>query len=95
MAEPATFPILYNWREPQAWRTVLPHVPWAFVAPYAAQAQANHQQTLAELTARGGLGLSELLAVVEQRRYVPMPEARALQVLQALLAQDGAGDAGR
>lgn len=44
-------------------------VPWAFVAPHARQAQANHSQTLVRLAQRQGLDPTELLAVVEDRPW--------------------------
>lgn len=58
-------------------------LPWAFIAPHDAQAQANHGgQTLARLSERGGLGFDEVLAVLRDQpwRSVPFEEARAAVV---------------
>jgi len=47
-------------------------VPWAFLAPHEAQAIKNHDQDLATLARRGGLGVKEMLAVVEDMSYLRM-----------------------
>jgi hypothetical protein len=41
------------------------HVPWSLVEPREAQALHNHDQTLVRLAQRGGLGMGELLCVLE------------------------------
>lgn len=43
-------------------------VPWSFLEPYEANAKKNHDQSLAELAKRGGLSVSEIVAVVEGTR---------------------------
>lgn len=63
--------------------------PWSFVAPHEAQAQANHEQTLERLAQRGGLGPSELVAVVrgEKIRVVmARPDRDAVPMLLELLS---------
>ena len=58
-------------------------VPWALVAPHEAQALKNHGgQSLERLAERGGLSLDELVAVLEDRRWLSMPDEYALQNLQ-------------
>jgi|HubBroStandDraft_1064217.scaffolds.fasta_scaffold96467_2 hypothetical protein len=54
-------------------------VPWSWVAPHNEQAERNHSQTLERLAERGGLGISELLAVVENRRYRSMTTEEMLK----------------
>ena len=44
-------------------------VPWALVEPHEKQAWKNHGQTLERLAERGGLDPTELLAVLEDRRW--------------------------
>ncbi len=59
------FPILLAYRHRGTWsrRTT---VPWSFLAPHEAQAKHNHGgQTLNRLAERGGLGPSEMLAIVK------------------------------
>lgn len=51
-----------------------PSVPWSFVAPYEAQAFANHDQSLERLHERGGLDPCELWAVVHGCRYRDAPD---------------------
>ncbi len=59
------FPILVP-RRPQAsaWPT---RIPWKMIQPHEQQALANHDQSLETLAARGGLGPSEMLAVLLDR----------------------------
>lgn len=49
-----------------------PSLPWEMIAPYEAQAQANHGQSLERLAERGGLSPGEALAVLTCRRRPPM-----------------------
>lgn len=44
-------------------------VPWRFVAPHDDQARRNHSQSIARLSERGGLDVTELLAILEGRRH--------------------------
>ena len=59
-------------------------VPWSLVASHEAQADRNHGQTLARLAERGGLCPSELVAVLEDRRWRSMPLADAAARLREL-----------
>jgi hypothetical protein len=60
-------------------------VPWDFLAPHQAQAVRNHSQSLETLAQRGGLCPSEVLAVIEQRRWRRLAEARAEAAVIAAL----------
>lgn len=44
-------------------------VPWDRVAPFEANAQANHGQSLGRLAERGGLTWGELRLVIEGKRW--------------------------
>ena len=44
-------------------------IPWDMIAPHEAQAQENHQQSLATLARRCGLSPCEALAVIEDRPW--------------------------
>lgn len=61
-------------------------VPWDFLAPHQAQAHKNHAQSLESLADRGGLCASEMVAVVEDRRWQAMSDDRAVSRLNELLA---------
>lgn len=63
-------------------------VPLAFVEAHARQAVANHGQTVARLKERGGLGWSELCAVLEGRSWVRMPVDEAHERVMAILTKD-------
>lgn len=52
-------------------------VPWSFVSPFEARAQANHDQTLSRLAERGGLDLWELFALVHDLDVLPVQEIAA------------------
>lgn len=60
-------------------------VPFEFVAEHDKQCWLNHGQTPRRLTDRGGLSPSEMLAVVEDRRFESMPDADAIARLRAKL----------
>jgi hypothetical protein len=59
------FPILLTAEERKLFPECPRFVRWELVAPYEAQAIANHDQTFKRLAERGGLDPSELRAVVE------------------------------
>jgi hypothetical protein len=44
-----------------------PSIPWALIAPYESQAQANHDQTLEHLASRGGLSCVEAWCVMNNK----------------------------
>lgn len=50
------------------------HIPWEMVAPYEHQAILNHQQDLEKLNSRGGLGPTELYAVMNRLRWRQVTE---------------------
>lgn len=47
-------------------------IPWSAIEPHRRQAEINHSQSLERLAERGGLGLCEAVAVLEDRRWHPM-----------------------
>jgi len=49
-------------------------IPWTVIAPHEGQAICNHGQDLETLNRRGGLCWSEIIAVLEDRRYIKMDE---------------------
>lgn len=62
-------------------------VPFAFVKAHERQANTNHGQTVERLKERGGLGWSELAAVVEGRDWRQMDvDAAHEQTMRVLLA---------
>lgn len=63
-------------------------VPWEMIAPHERQAKANHGgQTLKRLAERGGLGLAEAVAVLEDRPFKRMALADANAALLAIMRQ--------
>jgi len=50
------------------------NIPWDVVAPHEKQAVKNHGQTLQQLSERGGLDYTEVLAVLEDRDYARMEQ---------------------
>jgi hypothetical protein len=78
------FPVLYGY--PQKREDDLLSVPWDMLAHHAAQAWANHHQTLERLAERGGLGLGEMVAVLEDRPWRPMHQRAAAERLRELVA---------
>lgn len=62
-----------------------PAIPWSVIAPHQAQARANHGQTLEALASRGGLGVVEMVAVLEDKRFPrPCPPAEVDRCLAVL-----------
>lgn len=62
-------------------------IPWACVAPFDAQAQANHDQSLDRLAARGGLDPLELWCVMHGKKWRErgsMTDAQALEWARGL-----------
>ena len=57
------------------------YVPWDFVAQHKQQAEKNHGQTLTRLAERGGLSVSELCAVIEDREWFRMDDETAWRSL--------------
>lgn len=62
-------------------------VPWPLVEAHAAQCMKNHSQSPETLDARGGLDPSELCAVLEDRRWTPLPLLLAIETLTAHVAK--------
>lgn len=82
------FPILFGWG-PKALRDKehvgAESVPWAMLAPHEEQAKWNHGQTLARLAERGGLSVVEMAALLEDRKWRPMPIEDAWAIVRARL----------
>jgi hypothetical protein len=56
-------------------------IPWDVVETHAKQAEQNHGQTLERLAERGGLDLSELAAVLEDRQWRSMGAWPAMETI--------------
>jgi hypothetical protein len=68
-------------------------VPWSLLAPHESQALANHSQTLERLAERGGLGVDEMVCVLDHRPGRDVHGMRldvALKRLRELLAAHAA-----
>lgn len=61
-------------------------VPWSLLAPHEVWALRNHGQNLKTLADRGGLAPDEMLAVIEHRRWRPMPMSVAIAQLMKLVS---------
>lgn len=53
------------------------YVPYGVLVPHEKQALENHAQSLERLAERGGLGWSEMLAILEDRKFTNIDEAFA------------------
>jgi hypothetical protein len=49
-------------------------ISWSVIAGHEAQAKKNHLQSLEKLNQRGGLDLSEFLAVMQDRPWRPLTD---------------------
>ncbi len=88
-----TFPVLWQGDRRYILRLRELHcpvaVPWDFVAAHAAQCIKNHDQSPTRLAERGGLGPSEMIAVVEDRPFRSMCVEDGVAGLIELLADAG------
>lgn len=64
-----------------------PSVPWRIIAMHEPQAMENHDQTLERLAQRGGLRPSEMVAVLEDRKWRSMPDDEARKRLFEIVDQ--------
>lgn len=48
---------------------IMSEIPFAMIAPYEAQAQKNHGQSLERLAQRGGLATCEAIDIIEGRPW--------------------------
>ena len=60
-------------------------IPWVVIAPHEGQAFFNHGQSLDMLNRRGGLAWSEIIAVLEDRRYTKMDEREARKMVEEIV----------
>lgn len=67
--------------------SVIIGLPWCMIGPHETQARANHGQSLARLAERGGLGVCEALAVLDNRRWHRMDQAVAMAELSQRVAE--------
>jgi hypothetical protein len=49
------------------------------------QAEINHGQSLQELARRGGLSPCEAIAIIDKRRWLPIPREEGLAILETIL----------
>ena len=60
------FPVLWHFNSTSYRAADCPRfVPWGMISPHEKRASTNHGQSLERLAARGGLGVQELVAVIE------------------------------
>lgn len=50
------------------------------------QAQKNHLQTLQRLAERGGLAPDEAIAIMDRRKFIPIPTKTALEILNGRIS---------
>lgn len=68
--------------------TVVAYFPWEYFTPAdEAQAMENHGQTLTRLAQRSGLGICELVAVLDHRPWRKMKLGEAWTSLWAIASQ--------
>ncbi len=93
---PSNFPVLWQGDRSRVARLrelgCPKSVPWEFVARHHEWCLRNHDQTPERLAERGGLSPCEMVAVVEHRRWRPMPDSGVPRLLEllALYATGGA-----
>lgn len=84
------FPVLLTHRErPDMIRSGCPvQVPWDMLTPHEPQARRNHDQSLAMLASRGGLGPDEILAVCADKAWRAFdrltPEQQSVELQRAV-----------
>jgi len=61
-------------------------LPERLAAPHERQAHRNHGQTLDRLAERGGLGVGEALAILEDREWRRMDEQAAVDQYERIIA---------
>lgn len=71
------FPIMHSY--------CVQSIPWEMAVPHARQCERNHQQTLQRLSERGGLDPTEMVAVLEDRRWKMMSAGDANRRLLELV----------
>lgn len=63
-------------------------IPWVVIAPHEGQAICNHGQDLEKLNKRGGLSWSEMIAVLEDRRWSRMDENTARKKVEEFIRKN-------
>lgn len=87
------FPVLLTEREARGMSRYT--VPWSLLAPHEEQALRNHSQSLDTLARRGGLAPSEMVAVLERRKWRGMTFDAALARLAVLVLAHVNGDSNK
>ncbi len=63
-------------------------IPWSLIEPHAEQAKKNHDQTLEQLAARGGLGAAEIIPILKGKSYsefwAGIPNLHAFAVMKLI-----------
>lgn len=65
-------------------KSSIPCIRWSAIAGHERQAMQNHGQTLERLAERGGLGVCEAVAIIEDRKWHRMDKQTAEDRLMAL-----------
>ncbi len=60
-------------------------IPWPLIVAHGIQAQRNHGQSLRRLAERGGVSVTEAVAVLEDRPWKPMDDVEAIKRLGELM----------
>lgn len=60
---------------------IIASIPWAILAPHEQQAQRNHRQSLKQLAERGGLAVSEAIAIINGLRWGTVANCEANDLL--------------
>jgi hypothetical protein len=63
------FPILLDHIQRKLNRDLPTQVPWEMLEPFEDNAKRNHDQSLEVLASRGGLGPTEIIAIIEGRGF--------------------------
>jgi hypothetical protein len=86
-SSPLMFPLQHPYVEAKEEHKPVPlFVPWEFMRPHERQARINHDQTLARLAERGGLDVSEALAILKGQHWKQVEWGPAVTEFLALLA---------
>lgn len=80
---PVTIPMLLMGRLPGQ----LTEIPWLMILPHEKQALENHGQSLRKLASRGGLSLTEVMAILEDRPWSDMVREEADARLKELVSE--------
>lgn len=60
-------------------------IPWRLIESHQSQAWNNHDQSLQTLASRGGLSYSEAVAILNDRKWQPMSDLAAAQIIRRMI----------